>query len=157
MATPPDAWETQLLQLITASRSEAGVAPLAFDSELQSAADQHTHWMLDADTFSHTGSGGSSPFQRMAAAGYDYRSAGENIAYISGWGAETIDSADVERLHANLMASPGHKANLLNPNFTEVGLGLEQGDYGGWPALFLTEDFGGPSASEAAEPDNWLI
>ena len=106
MATPPDTWETQLLQLINASRSEAGVAPLVFEPELQSAADQHTRWMLDADTFSHTGNGGSSPFQRMAAEGYDYRSAGENIAYISGSEAATIDSADVERLHAILMTFP---------------------------------------------------
>ena len=40
-----------------------------------------------------------------------------------------LDAADVERLHANLMASPGHRTNLLNPNYTEVGLGIEQGDY----------------------------
>jgi uncharacterized protein YkwD len=54
------------------------------------------------------------------------------------------------------MASPGHRANLLNPNYTEVGLGIEQGDYRGRPAVFVTEVFGRPNAGEAAEQDIWF-
>ena len=118
MTTPPDGWETYLLQLINNSRAQAGAAPLAFDAELQRAADQHSAWMLAADTFSHTGEGGSSPFQRISGAGYQYRTAGENISFVAGTPAAALDNADVERLHAGLMNSPGHRANIFNPNYT---------------------------------------
>ena len=157
MSTPPSEWESHLLRLVNASRAEAGAGALSFDAELQQAADGHTSWMLATDTFSHTGAGGSSFAQRVGEAGYGYRAAAENIAYIGGSGAAVLDAADVERLHDNLMASPGHRANLLNPTYTEVGLGIEQGDYRGRPAVFVTENFGAPNASEAAEPDNWFI
>ncbi len=56
-----------------------------------------------------------------------------------------------------LMNFPGHKANILNANFNEIGIGLTQGDYKGRPAIFVTQDFGKPTASEAAEPDSWFI
>lgn len=157
MATPPSEWEGYLLRLINASRAEAGAGALSFDAELQQAADGHTSWMLAADTFSHTGEGGSSFAQRIGEAGYGYRAAAENIAWVGGPDAAVLDAAEVEQLHANLMASPGHRANLLNPTYTEVGLGIEQGDYRGWSAVFVTENFGAPNSSEAAEPDNWFI
>ena len=157
MAPPPSEWETYLLRLINASRAEAGAGALSFDAELAQAAGDHTSWMLATDTFSHTGEGGSSASQRATDAGYGWRATGENIAYIGGSDAAVLDAADVERLHANLMASPGHRTNLLNPNYTEVGLGIEQGDFRGRPAVFVTEYFGRPNASEAAEPDVWFI
>ncbi len=150
-------WEKLLLQLINQSRAEAGVKPLAFDAELVSAAGRHTDWMVQADVFSHTGAGGSSAPARVKSAGYNWTAVGENIAYVSGSGAATIDEADIMRLHSNLMNSPGHRANILNPNFTEIGVGITQGDYQGRPAIFVTEDFGRPTASEAAEPDSWFI
>ena len=157
MTPPPSEWEIYLLQLINASRAEAGAGALSFDAELQQAAGDHTEWMLATDTFSHTGEGGSSAARRVSDAGYGYRATGENIAYIAGSSAAVLDATDVERLHSNLMSSPGHRANLLNPNYTEVGLGIEQGDYRGRPAVFVTENFGRPTASEAAEADAWFI
>lgn len=156
MAAPPSEWEIYLLQLINASRAEAGAGALAFDAELSDAAERHTSWMLATDSFGHTGEGGSSPAQRAAGAGYGYRALGENVAYVGGPDAAVLDAADVEALHANLLASPGHRASLLNPAYTEVGLGIEQGDYRGWPAVFVTEVFGSPNAREAAEPDDWF-
>jgi uncharacterized protein YkwD len=150
-------WEHLLLQLINDSRADAGRNPLAFDAELVSAAGKHSDWMVAKDVFSHTGAGGSSASARMTADGYTWRAAGENIAYISGSGAATIDAADVERLHSILMNSPGHRANILSDTFTEIGIGITQGDYKGRPAIFVTEDFGRPTAAEAAEPDTWFI
>ena len=157
MATPPSKWESHLLRLINASRAEAGAGALSFDAELMEAAGGHTSWMLASDAFSHTDEGGSSFAQRIGEAGYGYRAAAENIAWVGGSGAAVLDAADVEQLHAALMASPGHRANLLNPIYTEVGLGIEQGDHRGWPAVFVTENFGAPNAGEAAEPDAWFI
>ena len=66
----PSAEEQYLLELINAERKKVGAQPLAFDSDLNEAAELHSEWMLAADTFSHTGSGGSSAGQRMSAAGY---------------------------------------------------------------------------------------
>ncbi|TIP77930.1 MAG: CAP domain-containing protein, partial [Mesorhizobium sp.] len=77
------AHEQYLLELINAERAKAGVQPLAFDNDLSEAAEGHSRWMLATDTFSHTGSGGSSPTQRMKAAGYTLAGSwatGENIA-----------------------------------------------------------------------------
>ena len=99
--------------------------------------------MIAADTFSQTGSGGSSEGQRMTAAGYAFTGSwswGENIAW-----ATTRSSAglqdEVLLLHTNLMNSSGHRANILNANYREVGLGFEVGDYGGREGAFVTEDF----------------
>jgi uncharacterized protein YkwD len=162
MATTPDKsgvsqWEQYLGELINASRAQAGLKPLSFDAELVNAAGKHSDWMVAQDVFSHTGAGGSSASARMTADGYTWQAAGENIAYIAGSGAATIDAGDVQQLHTMLMNSPGHRANLLSATFTEVGLGITQGDYKGRPAIFVTEDFGKPTATEAAEADGWFI
>ena len=58
------------LNLSTRRGLRPGVQPLAFDNDLSEAAEGHSRWMLATDTFSHTGSGGSTPTQRMKAAGY---------------------------------------------------------------------------------------
>ncbi len=150
-------WEKYFLELINASRAQAGLKPFAFDAELVTSAGRHSDWMVAQDVFSHTGAGGSTAGARMKAAGYTWTAAGENIAYMSGSAAATIDAADVERLHSMLMNSPGHRANILSSTFTEIGIGLTQGDYLGRPAIFVTENFGRPTATEAAEPDSWFI
>ncbi|AUX80428.1 CAP domain-containing protein [Sinorhizobium fredii] len=135
--------EQYLLELINAERAKAGVQPLAFDNDLSEAAEGHSQWMLAADVFSHTGSGGSSSTQRIKAAGYVLQGSwatGENIAWAT-TRAPTGYQDEVKLLHTNLMNSSGHRANLLNPNFREVGLGVEVGDYGGRSSAFVTENF----------------
>ncbi len=151
------AMEAYFLQLVNASRAEVGAEPLAFDAELVKAAGAHSDWMVARDVFSHTGANGSTVGDRIKAAGYGATAWGENIAYISGSGASTLDEADVRQLHTNLMNSAGHKANILNTNYTEIGIGLTQGDYNGRPAIFVTEDFGRPNSTEALETDGWFV
>lgn len=145
--------QTLFLDLVNASRAQAGLKPLAFDAELVDAANKHSAWMVARDVFSHTGAGGSSAGDRIKAAGYDATGWGENIAYIGGPGQAVLDEADVRQLHTNLMNSAPHRANLLNPGFTEIGIGLAQGDFGGSPVVMVTETFGTPTAAEAAEAD----
>jgi serralysin len=152
MSTPTDL-ESYFLQLVNADRAKAGAAALVFDAELIDSARGHSQWMDATNTFSHTGAGGSSAGNRMAAAGYDARGWGENIAYVGGSRAETMDRADVEQLHTNLMNSPGHRANLLKATYKEIGIGLDLGDINGNKAVFVTQNFGTPSTSEAAEKD----
>lgn len=137
------AHEQYLLELINAERAKAGVQPLAFDNDLSEAAEGHSRWMLATDTFSHTGSGGSSPTQRMKAAGYTLAGSwatGENIAWAT-TRSPTGYNDEIQLLHNNLMNSSGHRANILNGNFREVGLGFEVGDYRGRSSGFVTENF----------------
>ena len=81
-----NAYEQYMLELINADRAKVGAQPLAFDSNLNTASETHSQWMLNTDTFSHTGSGGSNAGQRMTAAGYVFSGSwawGENIAWAS--------------------------------------------------------------------------
>lgn len=135
--------EQYLLELINAERAKAGVQPLAFDGDLNEAAELHSAWEIATDTFSHTGAGGTSAGQRMTNAGYVFSGSwswGENIAWASLRGDPGYQD-EVLLMHNGFMNSSGHRANILNPNFKEVGLGLEVGQYQQWQAAFITEDF----------------
>lgn len=138
-----NAYEQYMLELVNSERAKNGAQPLAFNGNLNTAAEQHSAWMISTDTFSHTGVNGSDPGQRMTAAGYNFTGSwtwGENIAWVS-----THDPAgyqdEMQQLHTNLMNSPGHRANILNDNFKEVGIGLEVGQYGSYNGAFVTQDF----------------
>ncbi|ANW01540.1 CAP domain-containing protein [Bradyrhizobium icense] len=139
----PSTYEQYLLELINAERAKVGAQPLAFDGDLNEASEDHSQWMIGTDTFSHTGSGGSTAGQRMTAAGYAFTGSwswGENIAWATTRSPAGLQD-EVLLLHTNLMNSSGHRANILNANYREVGLGFEVGDYGGRDSAFITEDF----------------
>lgn len=139
----PTPYEQYMLELVNAERAAAGVQPLAFDFQLNDSAELHSQWMIATDTFSHTGSGGSTPTDRMVAAGYQLTGSwttGENLAWQSLRGAAGIQD-DVADLHVGLMNSPGHRANILNGNFREIGIGIETGEYQGWQGVFATQNF----------------
>jgi uncharacterized protein YkwD len=76
---------------------------------------------------SHTGSDGSSPGDRITRAGYTWSAYGENVAY---------GYATPEQVMNGWMNSPGHRANILNCSFKEIGVGLAQ------PGSYWTQDFG---------------
>lgn len=138
----PNIYEQYMLELINAERAKAGVQPLAFDNSINASADNHNEWMLATDTFSHTGVNGSSAGQRMASAGYTGATAwGENIAWASTRAPAGLQD-EVQLLHTNLMNSTGHRANILNADFREIGIGFATGDYQGWNAAFVTQNFG---------------
>lgn len=136
-------FEQEMLALINEERTSRGLNPLKLESQLNDAAEDHSAWMLNTDTFSHTGAGGSTSTERMKDAGFDFSGnwrSGENIAWQSERGAEGIND-DVEQLHQNLMNSPSHRANILNPDYEYIGIGIEEGDYNGWDAVMVTQNF----------------
>ncbi|WP_170397088.1 CAP domain-containing protein [Ruegeria arenilitoris] len=136
-------FEQEMLALINDERTSRGLSPLQLETRLNASAEDHSTWMLNADIFSHTGSGGSSATERMEDAGFDFTGSwrsGENIAWQSERGAAGI-SDDVEQLHQSLMNSPGHRANILNPDYEFIGIGIEEGDYNGWDAVMVTQNF----------------
>ncbi|KLK93785.1 calcium-binding protein [Microvirga vignae] len=137
------AYEQLMLELVNAARAKVGAQPLAFNGYLNSSADSHTSWMIATDTFSHTGVNGSSPTTRMKSAGYVFSgswSSAENIAWASTRSPAGYQD-EVQLLHTNLMNSAGHKANILNGSFREIGIGFNTGAYQGWDAAFATQNF----------------
>jgi Ca2+-binding RTX toxin-like protein len=162
----PTAYEQYFLELVNRARANPGAEaqrlgiglndglsagtisatakqPLAFNAQLIDAARDHSTWMLATDTFSHTGVGGSSPGDRMAAAGYSFTGNwtwGENIAIR--WGTGTaITAQQVESFHDGLFRSAGHRTNILQDAFKEAGIGLAAGEYKGSPGATATEVF----------------
>ncbi|MFQ5856991.1 MAG: S8 family serine peptidase [Anaerolineae bacterium] len=112
-STPVDDWEARTVQLINIERDANGKPPLSIDSRLVQAARRHSQDMADNNFFSHYGSDGSSPFDRIRTAGYSFRTAGETIA-----GGYTSPEAAVNAW----MNSSGHRAILLG-NYDDVGVG----------------------------------
>lgn len=138
-----NAYEQYMLELINSERAKVGAQPLAFDGDLNESAENHSSWMIATDTFSHTGAGGSSPGGRMKAAGYVFSGSwawAENIAWMSTRAPAGLQD-EVLQLHTNLMNSSGHRANLLNDTYREIGVGLEVGQYGSYEGAFVTQNF----------------
>ncbi|MGC1494250.1 MAG: CAP domain-containing protein [Sulfitobacter sp.] len=140
--------ERYLLELVNAERAAVGLGALTLELNLNTSAEDHSQWMSDNDTFSHTGVNSSSATQRITDANFDFSGAwrsGENIA------AQTIGGAEgyfdeVAALHLGLMNSPGHRANILNPDYTHIGLGIVIGNYSydtatSYPSVFITQNF----------------
>ncbi|MEU1514762.1 CAP domain-containing protein [Streptomyces sp. NPDC005811] len=127
-AAYPDSGATaRVLSLVNAERDKAGCSPLTENAKLTKAAQDHSQDMADHQNMSHTGSDGSSMSDRLSRVGYTFSSAGENVA--AGYGTP-------ESVMDGWMNSPGHKANILNCGFKEIGVGLAQ------PGNYWTQDFG---------------
>ena len=120
--------------------------PLAFNPLLLEAALNHSHWMLDTNTFSHTGFDGSSPSERAENAGYPSSFVGENIAWRGTTGNVDNLTRFVENLHQGLFLSPSHRLNLMKPDYQEVGVGVATGNFTNegtdWKAVMVSQEFG---------------
>ena len=104
---------------------------LASNGFLDLAAEGHSVWMLQTDIFSHTGAGGTDPGQRMTAAGYSFTGTwtwGENIAWSGTTGTINLGSA-ISGHHRGLFLSSGHRVNILNDAFREVGIAQVGGQF----------------------------
>lgn len=109
--------ESKMVNLVNQERMNQGVKPLGVNMQLVSLARKKSQDMIDKNYFSHTSPTYGSPFDMMRNAGVSFRTAGENIA-----GAATTESA-----HQSLMNSPGHRANILNTSFSQIGIGIVSG------------------------------
>ena len=117
----------QLLSLINQERAKAGVAPLEMNGRLTEAARKHAQLMAEAETMQHQFDGEQPLALRLSDENVRSDHDGENIA---------LDS-DLAVAHAMLMQSPPHRANILSPQFNEVGIGIARnGDL-----IYVTEDF----------------
>ena len=125
--TLQDAAASQVVNLVNEERAKAGLSPLTVDRSIEDAAQKRAHEI--ESSFSHTRPNGSSFSTALTEAGVNYRSSGENIAYGQSSAASVMQG---------WMNSSGHRANILNGNFTKIGVGHYKSasgvDY--WTQLF---------------------
>lgn len=129
---------SQVLELINNERRQAGLQPLRLNAALTQAAQRHSTAMAYQDFFGHVGRGGDTFVTRIQQAGYRYSAISENIA-----GGQTTASAAVQAW----MNSPGHRVNILNPQYVDTGIGYEfLGTDPGQVTLkhYWTQTFGAP-------------
>ncbi len=132
--------ETEILALLNGARAAEGLPPLAADAALRGVGRAHARDMYLRGYFAHEtpeceGAGPdevedprcTDPFTRMRRAGITYEAAGENLAL----------APSAARAHRGLMDSPGHRANILGPEYRRVGIGVYRGPYG----LMVTQQF----------------
>ncbi|MCG7870805.1 MAG: CAP domain-containing protein [Candidatus Thiodiazotropha lotti] len=131
--------DKQMLTLVNNARAQTRscgtesyqAAPaLAWNCQLENAATAHSKSMADNNYFSHTGQDGSTPGDRITAAGYNWRTYGENIA--AGY-------RDAETVMDGWLTSPGHCANLMNSRFRDIGVGVVNGN--GSYGIYWTQNF----------------
>ena len=120
--------EAQMLVLVNRERASAGLRPLAPDPELTEVARRHSADMFARGYFAHDTPEGLDPFARMREAHVRYLTAGENLAL-----APTLPVA-----HNGLMNSPGHRANILHPQFGHLCIGIMDGGIRG---LMVSQEF----------------
>jgi uncharacterized protein YkwD len=134
--------------LTNQQRQQHGCAvALVLSPQLTAAATAHSQDMALQDRFGHIGSDGSTMVSRIVATGYSYSLLAENVA---------AGQATAEDVVAGWMNSPGHRANILNCNLRDLGVGyyaqfndqsnvqLDSGQIGGPYRYYWTQDFGAP-------------
>ena len=120
-------YEKEVVRLVNEQRARVGLKELKHNWELSRVARYKSQDMRDNKYFSHTSPVYGTPFQMMKSFGITYRSAGENIAR-----GQTSPQAVVNAW----MNSSGHRANILNSSFTEIGVGyVSDGKY--WTQMFI--------------------
>jgi uncharacterized protein YkwD len=123
----------ELLQLHNNYRQHNGLKPFALNQLLINTAQKHSNWMLQTKTLNHF-EGSTGPGERISAEGYKWRAYGENIA-------EGYPTA--QAVFNGWLNSSGHRANIVSPNFKDVGFGCS-GKY--WTTDFAASS-GGPAIS----------
>ncbi len=124
-----------VVSLANKDRVANGLGELKTSSLLSRAAQNKANDMLARQYFAHNTPDGQTPWTFIKAVGYSYTTAGENLA---------IDFTQAENIQTAWMNSPGHRANILNNNFTEIGIGISNGMFDGHETTIVVQMFGNP-------------
>lgn len=134
------AFAVRVVDLTNTERQKAGLAPLTLSDQLQASAAAYSQVLAESGCFAHTCGPVPNFAERDARAGYTgWTNVGENIA--AGYSSP-------EDVVAGWMASPGHRANILSPDYTEIGIGVASGS--GAMGTYWAEEFGARDASVAS-------
>ena len=120
LAPDPTA-EERMLELVNVEREKVGLKPLVWDSALTDLGRAHSLEMFNEGYFAHNSPTNGTPFDRMRKAGIQFVTAGENLAY----------APSVQVAHEGLMNGPGHRENILRPEFGKIGIGAIRSDFRG--------------------------
>jgi len=128
--------------------STAAKQPLAFNPDLIDSALGHSQWMIANQLFQHDGPGTTDPGDRMTEAGYDFTGSygwGENIAEEGSTGSinatTTTDDEENDLFIDSSEPGRGHRVNIEDPSYKEIGVGIATGVFDGYNALLSTQDF----------------
>lgn len=128
-----------VVSLTNTARVENKLAELTTSGLLTRAAKNKANDMLARQYFAHNTPDGATPWTFIKDTGYSYITAGENLA---------IDFSEVESVQSAWMNSPGHRANILNANFKEIGVGVARGKFDGHDTIIVVQMFGTPIAQK---------
>lgn len=117
-------------------RTVYGAGTVTEDALLSAAAQKKANDMAARGYFSHLGPDGEAPWKWFRSVGYYYYNAGENLA---------VHFTDAAALNRAWMKSPTHKANIINPVYTKIGIGIAQGYYQGYKTMFVVQFFAKPA------------
>ena len=126
---------SDVVTLTNENRTDDGLPALAENPLLMQAAQDKANDMAANSYYAHVSPDGKSPLYWLQLVGYHYLNAGENLV---------IDRTTSEQVVDAWMASPDHRANILRPQFTEVGVGVAQGVYQGLATTYVVQEFGTP-------------
>ncbi len=132
-----------VISLANVARAEGGLSILTENSLLARAAQSKANDMLAKQYFSHNTPSGETPWTFIKAVGYSYVTAGENLA---------IDFSEAESIQTAWMNSPGHRANIMNTSFQEIGIGIAKGMFNGHQTTIVVQMFGTPIAQKVSLP-----
>lgn len=138
----------QLITLVNQKRQENGLPPLSFSPELATAARSKANDMFSKNYWAHNSPDGKTPWEFLKEAGYNYVYAGENMAR----GFNT--SVDVTNAW---MVSPTHRANVLSPNYSDVGFAVVTGNLSGEETVLVVEEFGNRALAALPPPAERLV
>ena len=124
-----------IVDLTNQTRQNLGLSELKVNTKLAAAAEAKANDMIGKQYFAHTSPSGTTPWDWLARAGYDYVYAGENLA---------VHYSSTEEEHDGWLASPTHRANIVNHNYTEIGVGVVNGEFEGVPTTVAVQMFGQP-------------
>ncbi|HGM3220892.1 CAP domain-containing protein [Clostridioides difficile] len=124
------AYQKEVVDLVNVERAKAGLNPLTLDSSISNVATKKSQDMIDNNYFSHNSPTYGSPFDMLKKFGISYKTAGENIAMGQKTPKEVVNA---------WMNSEGHRKNIMNPNFSKIGVGVAQKSGGSiyWTQIFV--------------------
>jgi hypothetical protein len=125
-----------ILSLTNQTRQAANLQPLALDAQLTASAQAKAQDMLANQYFEHNSPSGLTPWYWIKRSGYRYIRSAENLA---------VHYSTAEEEQDAWMTSPSHRKNILNPDFTDTGIGLASGSFEGAETTFVVQHFGKPA------------
>jgi len=129
-----------IVDLTNQTRHSFGLKALNSNPRLAQAAQARADDMMAKQYFSHTSPSGRTPWDFVSAAGYAYSLLGENLA---------VHYHQAEDVEAGWLASPTHRANIVNPEFKDIGIGVVRGTFEGQSSTIVVQIFGAPKIAGA--------